>query len=249
MINLFKKKSKPEVMQKVPRHVAIIMDGNGRWAKQRGLPRGAGHLAGKERVNDAVEVCLELGIKYLTLYAFSTENWRRPPEEVNYLMNLFHESMAQEIPKLHRNGVRVRFLGLKEGLDASLVAKMAENEKLTAGNERLNLNLAINYGGRAELLIAIKKISEQVQAGAVTIEQLDEAELNKYLFTAGQPDPDLLIKPGGEFRISNFLIWQMAYTEFYFSTVLWPDFGSNEMQKAIAWYSQRERRFGSVKGV
>lgn len=233
-------------IEKLPLHVAIIMDGNGRWAKQRGLPRIAGHAAGKERVNDMVELCLELGIKHLTLYAFSTENWNRPLEEVNALMKLFHEGIEKELPKLHQSGVRVRFLGLTERLEPELLKKMKENEEITSKNNQLNLNLAINYGGRAEILNAVKEISQAVESGRLKLEQIDEAEFSKYLFTTGQPDPDLLVKPGGEFRISNFLIWQMAYTEFYFSSVLWPDFGRNEMLKAVKWYSQRERRFGKV---
>jgi undecaprenyl diphosphate synthase len=237
-----------QILINPPKHVAIIMDGNGRWAKQRGLPRTAGHKVGLDRVQDAVEVCLEVGIKHLTLYAFSTENWSRPSEEVNFLMNLFKESIQKHALKLHENGIKIRFIGSKKELDPSLIKMMEENEKLTAQNEALILNIAINYGGRAELLLALKGIGREVQRGSLNPEQLNEAEIEKHLYTAGQPDPDLLIKPGGEYRISNFLIWQMAYTEFYFTKLYWPDFGKTEMMKAFHEFSQRERRFGGIRG-
>lgn len=243
-IKQLKKQSLPD---HIPVHVAIIMDGNGRWAQQRGLPRSAGHHAGMERVRDAVESCLEAGVRYLTLYAFSTENWHRPPEEVNYLMDLFEEAMRDEIPKMHQKGVRVRFIGLKQGLRPTLVKYMEQSEELTSANRNLTLNLAINYGGRSELIAAAKGLMRAAVNGEIKPEELTEAELAKHLFTAGQPDPDLLIKPGREYRISNFLIWQMAYTEFYFSDLYWPDFGKNQMEQAFAEYGRRERRFGGVK--
>lgn len=245
----FNRKSQQTKLAKVPVHVAIIMDGNGRWARTRGLTRSAGHRAGLERVKDAVEACLEAGVKYLTLYAFSTENWRRPSEEVNFLMDLFRESLTNEVDKLHQNGVRLRFIGGREKLDPALVRLINESETLTLKNQALTLNIAVNYGGRAELVQAVREISEKVSKKELIPEQITEDEIAKYLNTAGQPDPDLLIKPGGEFRISNFLIWQMAYTEFYFTKLYWPDFGKREMFKAFQDYSTRERRFGTVGEV
>lgn len=234
----------PEV---IPSHIAIIMDGNGRWAQNRGLPRFVGHRAGLERVRDAVEVCLRVGVKHLTLYAFSTENWNRPAEEVGFLMNLFEESLGKEVAELHQNGVKIRFIGIKQELNPSLIRLMEEAESLTAGNTALTLNIAINYGGRSELTDAMKGVAREVARGELNPEQISEADITKHLFTAGQPDPDLLIKPGREYRISNFLIWQMAYTEFYFSQLMWPEFGKAELLKAIDDYSKRERRFGMVK--
>ena len=231
----------------IPKHIAIIMDGNGRWAQKRGLPRFVGHRTGLERVRDAVEICLRIGVKYLTLYAFSTENWSRPPEEVSFLMKLFEETLGTEVTKLHQNGVKIRFIGLKQQLRPNLVRLMEEAENLTAENTSLTLNVAINYGGRSELTVAMKEIARAVARGELGPEQITEYDITKHLFTAGQPDPDLLIKPGREYRISNFLIWQMAYTEFYFSQLMWPEFGKEEMLKAIAEYGKRERRFGTVK--
>jgi undecaprenyl diphosphate synthase len=235
------------VLLKAPNHVAIIMDGNGRWAKFRGLPRSAGHRAGMERIQDTVETCLEVGVKHLTLFAFSTENWRRPTDEVNFLMKLFAEALTKEIAKLHQHGIQVRFIGSRDRLNPSLVRLMEQSEQLTENNQALVLNIAINYGGRAELVAATKGIVGRVLKGELDPDQITEAELSKHLFTRDQPDPDLLIKPGGEFRISNFLIWQMAYTEFYFSNLFWPDFGKKELRKAFHDYSNRKRRFGRVE--
>lgn len=239
-------KNSKKPITNVPGHVAIIMDGNGRWAKSRGLPRSAGHRAGLDRVRDAVEACLEAGVKHLTLFAFSTENWRRPTEEVNFLMELFEESLRSEVDKLNRYGVQIRFIGGREKLNPSLIRLIIESETLTQNNQALILNIAVNYGGRAELIKAFRDMSVLISQGELKAEQITEAELSQHLFTAGQPDPDLLIKPGGEFRISNFLIWQMAYTELYFSKLCWPDFGKNELFKAFQDYSSRERRFGMV---
>lgn len=245
-LNRIKRSKNHLTPKRVPVHVAIIMDGNGRWAQQRGLPRSVGHRAGMERVRDAVESCLEVGVRYLTLYAFSTENWHRPPAEVNYLMELFEEALRDEIPKLHQKGVRIRFIGLKQGLRPTLIKSMEQSEQLTSANQALTLNIALNYGGRSELVAAAKGLMRATQKGELKPEDLTEAELAKHLFTAGQPDPDLLIKPGREYRISNFLIWQLAYAELYFSDVYWPDFGKTEMEKAFIEYSRRERRFGGV---
>ncbi|HEX3044675.1 MAG TPA: isoprenyl transferase [Bacillota bacterium] len=246
-LHFFKNDSREPGPRVVPSHIAIIMDGNGRWAQKRGLPRFVGHRTGLERVRDAVEVCLKVGVKHLTLYAFSTENWNRPAEEVGFLMNLFEESLGKEVAELHQNGVKIRFIGLKQELNSSLIRLMEEAETLTSGNTSLTLNIAINYGGRAELTAAMKGIARAVARGELDPEQIGETDISNHLFTAGQPDPDLLIKPGREYRISNFLIWQMAYTEFYFSQLMWPEFGKEEILKAIDEYSKRERRFGTVK--
>ncbi len=230
----------------VPQHVAIIMDGNGRWAQKKGMPRTYGHSVGVDRVRDAVEVCLETGVSYLTLYAFSTENWRRPQEEVNVLMRLFQEVMSRETPKLHKNQVRIKIIGLKDDLSPALVRQLEESERITAQNTRLTLNLALNYGGRSEIATAVKKIAQGVQSGTIDINAIDEEMISANIFTAGQAEPDLLIRPGGEWRISNFLVWQMAYTDFYFSELYWPEFGPKEMIKAFEWFAKRERRFGGI---
>ena len=230
-----------------PQHVAIIMDGNGRWANQRGLPRAVGHRAGMERIRDAITTCLDCGVRYLTLYAFSTENWHRPKEEVGLLMGLFQEALQGEIESLNRQGVRLRIIGLKNELSPEIIASMEQGEAATAANQALTLNIALNYGGRAELAAAAKGIVRAVNEGELDFGQINEAELTKRLFTAGQPDPDLLIRPGGERRISNFMIWQIAYAELYFTDILWPDFGRSEMIKAFEYYQTRERRFGRVK--
>ena len=246
-ISKFWFKKKPSVI-KAPEHLAIIMDGNGRWAENRGLPRSAGHRVGLDRIRDAIEVCLESGVKYLTLYAFSTENWNRPAAEVDYLMNLFLEALQNEVPKLHKQGIRVRFIGLKEKLASDLIELMKESERLTANNHGLTLNIALNYGGRAEILAAVKDIASQVKEGKLDPEQLQEPDLAQRLFTAGQPYPDLLIRPGGERRISNFLIWQVAYTELYFSERYWPEFTKTHLWAAFESFGRRERRFGRIKG-
>ncbi len=231
-----------------PKHVAIIMDGNGRWAQKRGLPRSAGHRAGMERVREAIDVCLEYQIPYLTLYAFSTENWKRPNEEVHFLMDLFLQALENEVQAMHQKGVKICFIGLREGLHPSLVSYMEKTESLTTDNQRLHLNVALNYGGRSEIVSAVKRMISHVNQVNMPLEEITEAEFAKFLFTAGQPDPDLLIKPGGEYRLSNFLIWQLAYAEFYFSATYWPDFRKDEFLKAFAFYSGRERRFGGIKG-
>jgi undecaprenyl diphosphate synthase len=231
----------------LPRHIAIIMDGNGRWAREHGLPRTAGHRAGLERVRDAVKTCLDFGIKHLTLYAFSTENWKRPPAEVDFLMKLFDEALHDEITELDQRGVRVKFIGLRTNLNPTLLKLMADSETQTAANRKLTLNFAINYGGRSEIVYACREIVQAVLQDKLRPEELTEAVFSSYLFTAGQPDPDLLIKPGKERRISNFLLWQMAYTEFYFSDLYWPDFGESAFKEALNYFSRRDRRFGGIK--
>ncbi len=224
----------------VPTHVAIIMDGNGRWARQRRLPRQAGHRAGVENLRRVIEACTEFGIKILTIYAFSTENWGRPETEVRGLMRIFRRVLDQELNELHGQGVCLHHLGDLGGIDPGLQQKVLHAIELTKNNDRLILNVAFNYGGRAEILHAIKEmIADNVSADDVT-EQL----FSSYLFTNGLPDPDLVIRTSGELRVSNFLIWQAAYAEFYAAPEYWPDFGREQLYEALVAYSQRERRYG-----
>ncbi len=225
----------------VPRHVAIIMDGNGRWAKKRLLPRIAGHKRGVESVRDVVSACISRGIPYLTLFAFSSENWRRPAEEVSFLMGLFMRALEEEVSKLDRNGVRFRVVGDLSRFDPKLVELIARGEAQTAANDTLNLTIAANYGGRWDLVRAVERMlaaQPDKRAGFV------EADLAQHLAMSYAPEPDLFIRTGGEQRISNFLLWQLAYSEFYFTDMLWPDFGAAALELAIASYRERERRFG-----
>jgi undecaprenyl diphosphate synthase len=219
----------------VPRHVAIIMDGNGRWAKRQHLPRIAGHRRGVEAVRASVRACAERGIGYLTLFAFSSENWRRPAEEVALLMQLFQVALTGEVEKLHRNNVRLKVVGDLQRFDAGIRRAIEQGERLTAANPGLTLTIAANYGGRWDLLQAINKVQER---------PVDEAALARHLSMSYAPEPDLFIRTGGEQRISNFLLWQLAYTEFYFTETLWPDFDATALDLAIASYRARERRFG-----
>ena len=226
----------------VPRHVAIIMDGNGRWAKQRHLPRIAGHKRGVEAVRATVRACAERGVRYLTLFAFSSENWRRPAEEVALLMQLFHGALTNEVEKLHRNGIRLRVVGNLERFDPRMRGLIAQAERLTEANERLTLTVAANYGGRWDILQALGRLARE-KPDAVR-EPIDEAQLAPYLSMSYAPEPDLFIRTGGEQRVSNFLLWQLAYSELYFTDTLWPDFGAAALDAAIASYARRERRFG-----
>lgn len=225
----------------VPRHVAVIMDGNGRWAKKRFLPRVAGHVKGVELVREMVRACLEQGIDYLTLFAFSSENWRRPQDEVSLLMQLFVKALEQEVDKLDRNGVRLRIIGDLSPFDTRLQQLIGEAQAKTAGNTRLQLTIAANYGGRWDIMQGINKM---LAAQPEKRDGWSEADLEPYLSMHYAPEPDLFIRTGGEERISNFLLWQLAYTELYFTPTLWPDFNTGEFTKAIASYQQRERRFG-----
>ncbi len=225
----------------VPRHVAVIMDGNGRWAKKRFLPRVAGHVKGVELVREMVRACLERGIQYLTLFAFSSENWRRPADEVSLLMQLFVKALEQEVEKLDRNGVRLRVIGDLSAFEPRLQSLIRQAENKTASNARLDLNIAANYGGRWDIMQAMNKM---LAAQPERREGWGEADLEPYLSMHFAPEPDLFIRTGGEERISNFLLWQLAYTELYFTPTLWPDFDTAEFDKAIASYGQRERRFG-----
>lgn len=230
----------------LPEHIGIIMDGNGRWAKKRNLNRSKGHEAGMKKVIEVVELANELGINYLTLYAFSTENWKRPKLEVNALMNLLVVFIDKELSRLAGNNVRVKVLG-----DISKLPKVSQNAvlkaiKTTKDNTGLTLNIALNYGGRDEIIYGIKSFIKDYESGGKTLEDLDEESFKEYLYTKGQPDPDLIIRPSGEHRVSNFMTYQMAYSELYFSNVLWPDFSEEDFIEAILDYQNRNRRFGGL---
>ncbi|ABB14672.1 isoprenyl transferase [Carboxydothermus hydrogenoformans] len=232
--------------RKMPRHIAIIMDGNGRWAKKRGMPRYFGHRAGVETVRRVVKFCAKLNVPYLTLYAFSTENWRRPQEEVNVLMNLLVEYIEKETDELNREGVRLTVIGEISELPEKARIALAQGIEKTCHNSRLNLILALNYGGRREIVEAARKIAYEIKNGKLSPEQIDEKVFANYLYTKEFPDPDLLIRPSGEIRISNFLLWQIAYSEIWLTDVLWPDFSEEHLLQAIKDYQKRERRFGGV---
>lgn len=225
----------------IPQHIAVIMDGNGRWAKKRLLPRVAGHRRGVEVVREVVRQCGNHGVKYLTLFAFSSENWRRPADEVSFLMGLFMEALQQEVGKLTENNIRLRMIGDCSRFEPALVARIAEAETQTAGNDGLTLTIAANYGGRWDIMQAVKRLIAEKPELA---EQFTEADLSAYLSMHYAPEPDLFIRTGGEQRISNFLLWQLAYSELYFTDTLWPDFDEAEFKRAILSYQQRERRFG-----
>jgi undecaprenyl diphosphate synthase len=229
-----------------PQHVAIIMDGNGRWARMRGLPRPAGHRASVKVVRRVVEQCAQAEIRYLTLFAFSSENWLRPADEVGMLMKLFLESLVREIANLHKNRVRLRFIGDREALGRDLTQTMADAETLTQANLGLGLNVALAYGGRWDIAQASRSLAADVAAGKLAACDIGEAEVASRLALAGLPDPDLLIRTGGEQRVSNFLLWNLAYAEFYFTDVLWPDFSLAHLDAAIDFFAQRERRFGKT---
>ena len=223
----------------VPRHLAIIMDGNGRWAKKRFLPRVGGHRKGVEAVREVVKACIEHGIEYLTLFAFSSENWRRPPEEVSFLMQLFLRSLEQEVGKLHANGICFKVVGDLSAFDPKIVELIRRGEELTAGNARLTLTVAANYGGRWDILQAAERCRREDPAAPIT-----EERLSGFLSMSYAPEPDLFIRTGGEQRVSNFLLWQLAYTELYFTDALWPDFGAAALDQALDSFRRRERRFG-----
>jgi undecaprenyl diphosphate synthase len=232
----------------LPRHIAIIMDGNGRWAKARGLPRIAGHRRGAEAVRRTLEAANEIGIPYLTLFGFSSENWKRPLDEVDDLMGLLRHYLRGEIAELHKNGVRLRVIGEIGRLSADLVTLIANAEALTRDNSGSNLTIALSYGGRAEIVAAARAIAAKVAAGSLAVEAVDEDLIAGHLFTADLPDPDLLIRTSGEQRLSNFLLWQCAYAELVFTKTLWPDFGRSDLETAIADYCGRERRYGASVG-
>jgi undecaprenyl diphosphate synthase len=233
-------------MTDTPQHVAIIMDGNGRWARSRGLPRPAGHRASVKVVRRVVEECARRKVRNLTLFAFSSENWRRPPDEVGMLMNLFLDALSREAANLHRNQVRIRFIGDREMLGGELKRRMVDAESLTEGNSGLGLSVAMAYGGRWDIVQACRSLASDVSAGILSPAEIGEAQIAARLALGGIADPDLLIRTGGEQRISNFLLWNLAYTELYFTDVLWPEFSVAHLDAAFAFFAQRERRFGKT---
>lgn len=244
----FGRKKKPEVLSDsaLPVHIGIIMDGNGRWAKKRGLPRKAGHSAGAKTFRKITRYCSDIGIKYLTVYAFSTENWKRPEDEVRSLMKLFKSYLEEALADFKDDSIVVKFIGDKSPFNEDLRNLMIENEESSKDRDGMVLNIAMNYGSRDEIVRAVKNICNDVQSGAVLPESIDEQLISDYLYTSGQPDPDLIIRPSGEYRISNFLLWQSAYTEFVIMNKLWPDFETSDLDEAIKIYSQRNRRYGGV---
>jgi len=228
----------------IPQHVAVIMDGNGRWAKSRGLPRIAGHRKGVERVRDMVSACVEKGVKHLTLFAFSSENWRRPAQEVQLLKEIFLAALQNEIRKLHKNNVRFRVIGEVERFGEKIVSRIRQAEMLTRDNSALTLTIAANYGGRWDIAQACAELARRAVRGEIDPGSITEESLEPFLSLAGVPEPDLFIRTGGEQRVSNFLLWQLAYTEMYFTPVLWPDFDRTQFEQALASYAGRQRRFG-----
>ncbi|GAA0821842.1 isoprenyl transferase [Clostridium tertium] len=253
MLDIFKtnknKINKEEIVldkENIPKHIAIIMDGNGRWAKQRKLPRTMGHKAGVETIRRVIKEAHILGIKYLTLYAFSTENWKRPDDEVSALMKLLVEYLRSELAELNRNGVVIKVLGDINKLPIDAQKEVNEAINITKNNKGIVLNIAFNYGGRDEIIRAVKMVSEDAKKGNININDINEEIFEKYLYTNNTPDPDLIIRPSGEQRISNFLLWQCAYSEFWYSNVCWPDFKEEHLHKAIYDYQHRDRRYGGV---
>ena len=235
-----------EEIRKIPRHVAIILDGNGRWAKKRMLPRNAGHAAGSKNVEKICKAAWDMGIEYLTMYAFSTENWSRPKKEVDALMKLLHQYLSDCLKTSKKNNMKVKVIGDITKLAPELQEKILELEEYSSVNTGLHFQVALNYGGRDEIVRAVRKIANEVKTGGIEAEQIDEAMFGRYLDTKELPDPDLLIRTSGEQRLSNYLLWQLAYAEFYFTDVLWPDFGKEDLARAVAFYGERDRRFGGV---
>lgn len=230
---------------KLPRHVAVIMDGNRRWAVARHLPGKSGHSAGRDTLRELVKACIEVGIPYLTAFAFSTENWKRSADEVGFLWALFRDTLDREVEDLHRNGVRMRFIGEIQDLSADLQCLIAAAEARTGGNTALTLTIALNYGSRREIAAAARRVAMDVQAGKLRPEDITEDSFGRYLYTGDQPDPDLLIRTSGEFRISNYLLWQLAYTEIHVTGTYWPDFDRTDLREALLDYQKRDRRFGA----
>ena len=233
----------------LPEHIAIIMDGNGRWAKNRGLKRTEGHKVGAKVFEEICEYCAKIGIKYVTFYAFSTENWKRSKLEVTAIMNLFRgylDRMQERVLENEEAGYRIRFLGAREGMPKDIVSRMDDVEKRSADKSRININIAVNYGSRDEIVRGVKDIVRDIQCGKISVDDIDEALISSHLYTEGQPDPDLIIRPSGEYRLSNYLMWQAAYSEIYIDDVLWPDYTPADLDRAIEEYSKRNRRFGGV---
>lgn len=235
-----------EEIRKIPRHVAIILDGNGRWAKKRMLPRNAGHAAGSKNVEKICKAAWDMGIEYVTMYAFSTENWSRPKAEVDALMKLLHQYLSDCLKTSQKNNMQVRVIGEISRLEPALQERIRELEEFSAKNTGLHFQVALNYGSRDEITRGVRKLAAEIKKGNLEPEDIDEACIEKYLDTQGIPDPDLMIRTSGEQRLSNYLLWQLAYTEFYFTDVLWPDFNKEELKKAVEYYQKRDRRFGGV---
>ena len=233
--------------EKTPQHLAIIMDGNGRWAERKSLSRSEGHRVGMEKVREMTEICLKLGIKILTLYAFSCQNWKRPKKEVNFLMKSFENYLTRNAKQLNERGIQMRVIGRKKGLPLILQEKIRETEKLTCNNKKLIFNLAINYGGQEEIVDAVKKVAQEIEKGKLSPQKITIDLFKQYLYTADLPYPDFLIRTGGEYRVSNFLLWEIAYTELYITPVFWPDFGEKDIVEALKEYAKRERKFGGLK--
>ena len=242
---IFKKEDKAEII--IPQHVAIIMDGNGRWAKKRGLPRTAGHKKGANNFRTIADYLNKIGVKYMTFYAFSTENWKRSKDEVDTIMALFKDYLEEAFERFHETDMKMNFIGDRSVLRQDLIELMNKIEYVSKDNKGAVVNIAINYGGRQEIVHAAKEIARKVQNGELAPDQIDEDLISAHIYTADQPDPDLIIRPSGEYRLSNFLIWQCAYSEFWYDDVLWPDFSAKDMDRAIKDYSSRQRRFGGVK--
>ncbi len=236
-------------LRRLPRHVAVIMDGNGRWAEQRGLPRVEGHRASMQSIRDTVSGCSQIGVGFLTLYAFSTENWSRPKDEVSALMFLIEQTLHSQVPELHENQVVIKHLGRRDGLPQSLLDTIDASVQKTAGNTGLTLQLAVNYGGRQEIVDAARAMAQRVAAGDLKLDDVNEEAFAGHLYRPEAPDPDLLVRTGGDMRISNYLLWEVAYAEIWVTPTLWPDFRKAELYRAIADYQGRQRRFGRVKGT
>lgn len=243
---LFRKNARPRQRRVLPVHIGIIMDGNGRWAQKRGLPRKAGHSAGAKNFQSIARYCNKIGIRYLTVYAFSTENWKRPQEEVDNLMNILRDYLKDAIANFHDENIKTRFIGELSKFPEDIRDLIRQAEEGSRNNTGLVLNIAINYGGRDEILHSVRRLAERVQKGGLIPAEIDEAAIEDGLYTAGQPDPDLIIRPSGEYRLSNFMMWQAAYSEFWYSNILWPDFSTDQLEKALDDYAARSRRFGGV---
>ncbi len=244
---LFSKKSNEKNLQiNIPEHIGIIMDGNGRWAQKRMLPRSAGHKAGAQTFRKITRYCSNIGVKYLTVYAFSTENWKRPNEEVSALMNLFKSYLEEALADFKDDSIVVKFIGDKSPFSEDLRKLMLENEESSKNRDGMVLNIAMNYGSRDEIVRAVKRISSKVKSGELNSDEITEETVSSYLYTSGQPDPDLIIRPSGEYRISNFMLWQCAYSEFVIMNKLWPDFSTDDLDEALEIFSKRNRRFGGV---
>jgi undecaprenyl diphosphate synthase len=233
--------------QKIPQHIAVIMDGNGRWATSRGLPRIAGHRQGAKTLKELLRCCKDWGVKALTAYAFSTENWQRPVEEVDFLMHLFERLLHRELAQMHQEGVRISFIGDLSALPKSLQTEMERSMTETLNNQAIHFTVAVNYGSRNEITRVCRQVAQLVQQGELSPQEVNENLVEQHLYTADTPEPDLLIRTSGEMRLSNFLLWQMAYTEMYFTDILWPDFNREAFHQALLSYQRRDRRFGQVK--